>query len=228
MLLVLGSVCIGLGIGLLAPPRTTRYARPKVRASEWLVTGVALQVLASRLTGVWALALGLSALVVLVAFAVLNLHLTGMGVLTIGLCTNLVVMGANAGMPVSPRALVAADIVDAGQVEKLELIGPRHVERTGDTLLFLGDIIPMQQQVVSFGDLVIAVAAADVIAQLVRRQRPRQAARPASITTASPVHDWGIAPSPVPSSASQYSASPDDDAPRTLVGATSAPASHSR
>ncbi|MEY2453500.1 MAG: hypothetical protein QOD92_3074 [Acidimicrobiaceae bacterium] len=182
------------------------------------------QLLAARLTGNPAVVLAVASLAVLVAFSVANLHLTGMGVMTIGLGVNLFAIMANGGMPVSARALVVADVVPAIDVANVELRGARHLERPADSIRVLGDIIPMGHQVVSFGDLIIAVATADVIVHLVRRQRRRQV----SINSISPDHDWGIAPSPVPSSASQYSASPDTDAPRTLASATSAPASHSR
>lgn len=174
--------------------------------------------MANHQTGHTAVVLGVGALALLVAFAISNLHLTGMGVMTVGLCANLLVMMMNGGMPVSARALRAAGIATDG-----DLAGARHVEGSNDDLTVLGDIIPLNGLVVSYGDLIIAVATADVIAHVARRQR-----RPRSITTAKPVHDWGMAPSPVPSSASQYSASPDADAPRTLVSATAAPARHSK
>ena len=221
MLLTAAAVLIGLGIGLALPPRTTRFARPRIRLLPLLVVGVAGQLVANRMTGHGATVLGLVAVSLLVGFALANLHLTGMGVMAIGLGLNLLVMMMNGGMPVSARALEAAD-VPAG-----ELQGARHVEGANDELTVLGDIIPAGGLVVSYGDLIIAVATADVIAHLVRRQR-RQLPSAASITTASPVHDWGMAPSPVPSSPSQYSANPDEDAPRTLVAATSAPASHNK
>ncbi|MEY2459083.1 MAG: hypothetical protein QOG30_913, partial [Acidimicrobiaceae bacterium] len=131
---------------------------------------------------------------------------------------------ANGGMPVSARALVAAKIVNADEVAHVELRGARHLESPFDAITVLGDIIPMRRQVVSFGDLIIAVATADVVAHLARRQRRRQG----SMSNASPDQDWGIAPSPVPSSASQFSARPEADAPRTLVSATSAPANDSK
>lgn len=189
-----------------------------------LGAGVAGQLLAGRLDGNVAVVLAVASLAGLVAFSIANLHLTGMGVMTIGLGLNLFAITANGGMPVSARALVVADIVPAADVASVELRGARHLERHSDSMKVLGDIIPMGGQVVSFGDLIIAVATVDVIVHLVRRQRRRQR----SISSASPDHDWGIAPSPVPSSPSQYSASPDADAPRTLVSATSAPASHSK
>ena len=183
-----------------------------------LLIGVLGQVLANRQTGHTAVVLGIAALSALVAFAVANLHLTGMGVMTIGLSTNLLIIMMNGGMPVSERALRAANLPSSS-----ELNGARHVERSNDELTVLGDIIPLNGQVVSYGDLIIAMATADVVAHLARPQR-----RHRSINSASPVHDWGIAPRPVPSSASQYSASPDANAPRTLVSATSAPASHNK
>ena len=232
MVLILGAIALGLGIGLALPPRTTRFARPNLRLPACLAAGAVLQLLAARLTGSLAVALGIAALVLLSSFAIANLHLTGMGVMTIGLMTNLLVMCANGGMPVSPHALVAAGVVTADDVATVELHGPRHLEDANDSLLVLGDIIPAHGQVVSFGDLIIAVAAIDVVAHVARRQRRRQS--PASvidltsISNDSPDHDWGIAPSPVPSSASQYSASPDDDAPRTVELATSASAHHNR
>ena len=221
MLLTAAAVLIGVGIGLALPPRTTRFARPRIRLWPLLVVGVVGQVVANRMTGHGATVLGLVALSLLVGFALANLHLTGMGVMAIGLGLNLLVMMMNGGMPVSARALRAAD-VPAG-----ELQGARHLEKSNDDLTVLGDIIPVGGQVVSYGDLIIAIATADVIAHLVRRQR-RQLASAASIKTANPVHDWGIAPSPVPSSASQYSANPDDTAPRTLVAATSASANQNK
>ena len=218
MLLTLGAVLAGVVIGLALPSRSTRFARPRLRLLPVLAGGIVLQLAANRLTGHLAVVLGIGALALLVAFASANLHLTGMGVLTIGLSVNLLVMLMNGGMPVSARALRAAGLQDA-----VELRGARHVERSSDDLTILGDIIPVGGQVVSYGDMIIAIATADVIVHVTRRQR-----RQRSITSASPDHDWGTAPSPVPSSASQYSASPDTDAPRTLVSATSAPATHSK
>ena len=217
--MTIGSVLVGVGTGLALRPRPTRFARPKIRLVPALAVGVFSQLISNRFTGHVAVVLGIAALSLLVAFAVANLHLTGMGVMTIGLSLNLFVMLINGGLPVSARALRAADLPDSG-----ELRGARHIERSNDDLTVLGDIIPVHGVVVSYGDLIVAVATADVIAHLARRQRRRQS----SITTASPVHDWGMAPSPVPSSASQYSASPDAEAPRTLVGATSAPARHNK
>ncbi|CAN5843438.1 hypothetical protein BH24ACT3_BH24ACT3_17190 [soil metagenome] len=48
-----------------------------------------------------------------------------------------------------------------------------------------------------------------------------------AMTTTRPVHDWGAAPSPVPSSGSQYSASPDRSAPARARPANNREASRS-
>jgi hypothetical protein len=223
VLLTVVAVMLGLGIGLGLRPRSTRFARPNVRAVGVLVAGVSGQLLASRLQGKTAVPIAFIAVCALIGFGIANLHLTGMGVMTIGLCANLLVIMVNDGMPVQPQALVAAKVASSADVTQIELRGPRHLKRPGDQLEMLSDVFPMRGQVVSLGDLIIAVATVDVIANLARRQRRRH-----SMSTAKPDHDWGAAPSAVPSLASQYSASPDVDAPRTLVSATSAPARHSK
>ncbi len=223
MLLTVLAIATGLGIGLSLRPRSTRYARPRIRRLELLLGGLVAQVLSTRLDGTLAIALGLGALAVLIAFSLVNLHLTGMGVLTIGLGLNLFVMLTNAGMPVSAHASSSPTSYPRA-TSTSSSCAARVLERSSDSMRALGDIIPFGRQVVSFGDLIIAVATADVILHLARRQRVRNH----SISSINPDHDWGIAPSPEPSSPSQYSASPESDAPRTLVSATSAPASHTR
>ena len=248
MVLTLAAVAVGLAIGLGLPARRTRFARPRVHKWGLLVSGIAGQAVASRLDGDFAAALMLLALVLLACFALANLHLTGMGVVAIGLCANIVPIVVNEGMPVRPKALVRADVVEAGFENDAELTGGRHLEGHDDKLMVLADIIPVPaaRQVVSFGDLIIFVATIDVIVHLVRRQRRRPAPvrspgrfwgqgpgiEPTfevdDIRIARQVQDWGEAPSPVPSSGSQNSDSPEDSAPRTEVSATGAPASHSR
>ena len=253
MVLTLAAVAVGLAIGLALPARRTRFARPRVHKWGLLVSGIGGQAIASRLDGDFAAALMLLALVLLACFALANLHLTGMGVVAIGLCANIVPIVVNQGMPVRPKALVHADVVEAGFENNAELTGGRHLEGHSDKVMVLADIIPVPavRQVVSFGDLIIFVATIDVIVHLVRRQRrapahslghrgpsrglgaptlaegPEESELP-DIRIARPVQDWGEAPSPVPSSGSQNSESPEDSAPRTEVSATGAPATHSR
>jgi len=141
-----------------------------------LVLGAAAQAFAVGLSGRGAVAVTAGGLVLLNVFAVANLHLTGMGVLAIGLAANLLVITVNGGMPVREKALVAAGLASSADVASVQLDGARHVESSSDYLMPLADIIPIPafDAVVSFGDLIVAVALADVVAHLVRRQRKRE------------------------------------------------------
>lgn len=244
MVLILAAALVGVAAGRLLPPGPAHLARLRIRAWWLLLAGLALQVVAAEVSGDGGLVVLLVSFGVLLAFAAANIHLTGMGVLAIGLCLNVLPIALNDGMPVRGAALVRAGLAAPGELGRINLNGHRHIERRSDRLIVLDDRLPLRltSQVLSFGDLVITVGVADVVAHLARRRRrgaaavidlrdqpddePDPAPEP-SMTAASPAHDWGTAPSPVPSSGSQYSASPEVDAPRTVPEA-SAPASHSR
>lgn len=112
--------------------------------------------------------------IALVAFAVLNIRIGGMVLIVAGLALNLLPTVLNWGMPVRPGALVSADIVTEAQLPTVEVTGPRRID--GDaTLGFLGETIPVSftHQVISFGDLVLHVGYALVIASVLRRRRLR-------------------------------------------------------
>lgn len=115
------------------------------------------------------------ALSCLIAFSLLNFSLTGMGVVAFGLFLNLIPILANGSMPVSAEAMVRADMADSvAAASQLDLQAPRHVEQAGDHLVFLGDTIPIGlfDQVLSFGDMILLVGLATVVANSTRR-RPR-------------------------------------------------------
>jgi hypothetical protein len=180
------ALLIGALIGLAVAPTDRRFKRPRARLLPLVAAGVVAQIIAGRLDDGPAVLVALGGFACLLAFTVANMHLVGMGVLTVGLAANVFVMAINGGMPVRTRALVAADVIEEHEVEGLDLSGPRHVERSGDHLVELGDIIPVPvvDEVVSFGDLILLVALADVAAHLVRRRR-----RQDSMSNASPVQD---------------------------------------
>jgi hypothetical protein len=174
VLLIAVAVLAGFLIGRVMPPGPRHVAGWRMRWWGLLPAGLALAVLAGRLDGAPAVVLGVAGLGSLVAFTSRNLHMAGMGVLTVGLGLNLVAIVINVGMPVRASSLVRAGVVEsAGDVDDSTLSGYRHVERPGERLPVLGDIVPLRvgSTVVSFGDLVIAVGAADVVAHLVRRRR---------------------------------------------------------
>jgi hypothetical protein len=178
--LIVLAVVVGALIGLALPPAARHRARPRAHLLPLLIVGVVAQATAGRLDGGQAVVVALAGFACLLAFALANLHLTGMGVLAIGLAANVFVIAINGGMPVRTRALVAANVIDEREIAGLELSGPRHPERSSDRLVELGDIIPVPpiHEVVSFGDLIIVVATADVVAHLVRRRRGRRASPP--------------------------------------------------
>ena len=246
---IIVAVVIGIIVGLARGGRVTALARTRLRAlpalAVALVANTVVDTVDVSAPGVWAVVGLLAGLV----FAVRNLHLVGMVVVAIGLVVNLAPVALNGAMPVRGQALVDAGMVEQHQLELVVLDGARELADDETVLEPLGDIIPIAitGQVMSFGDLIMLVGLADVIANLLlqrpRRRLPKGAARslagfgwveteseeggiidldegttqPGDMSSASPVHDWGTAPPPTPVSGSQYSASPDAVAPATVA-----------
>jgi hypothetical protein len=98
-----------------------------------------------------------------------------MAVIAVGIALNALVITVNSGMPVRRDAIVAAGIADDRAIDDIDFGTKRHLEEPDDRLMFLGDIIPVPvlEEVLSFGDLVLAVGVADVLASLMgSRRRP--------------------------------------------------------
>jgi hypothetical protein len=173
VLLIGVALAVGLVIGRVLPPGPRHQAGVKVRWWGLLPAGLALAAIAGRAGGAVAVVLGVIGLGALVAFTSRNLHLAGMGVLTVGLGVNLLAIVVNAGMPVRAGSLVEAGVVTAAEAGEAEPGGYRHLERPDERLPILGDVIPVSlgRTVVSFGDIIIAFGAADVVAHLCRRRR---------------------------------------------------------
>ncbi|CAN5179903.1 hypothetical protein BH24ACT1_BH24ACT1_02990 [soil metagenome] len=106
----------------------------------------------------------------LLAFALANLRLTGMAVVGLGLALNASVILANGGMPVDPSAVVATGLVRPDELLVIELGPGRQWLGPDDHLAVLGDIVPVAvlDEVVSFGDLVLAAGLANVAFRLLR------------------------------------------------------------
>ena len=224
MMLTLLAVALGLIIGLLTGGRLQRLTGVTVHRVPLAVVGFALP-----LATVWfdlpAASLWVAVgLLCVVGFAASNLHLVGMGVVLVGVLCNLTPIVVNGHFPVDPDAVVAAGLASEQTVDDITLTGGRELVQPGDHLGFLGDVIPIEAsgQVLSFGDLIILVGLVDVAAHLVMRRRRRRVqprgsvAVLRSISSTSPVHAWGTAPSPSPDSGFQYSASDELDAPATV------------
>jgi hypothetical protein len=171
------AVAIGLGllIGLALRGRIANLAATSFRFWALLPIGLALQLLVEFDSAPIPKALLIVSYVYLVAFCALNVHIVGMGVVLVGIGLNALVISANGGMPVRVEAARAAGLVERG--ERLEFDEVKHRVEDGDSVLMpLADIIPVRpfRQVLSFGDLIVAVGMADVLAHLVRGPRRRR------------------------------------------------------
>jgi hypothetical protein len=213
------AVLAGLIVGLARAPAGAHAIRPRVGQIGLLGLGAWLNAMSVLLDGTAALVALVLSLAVLVAVAFANRHITGVAVVGVGLLLNLVSVAINGGMPVRPSALEVAGVVSEGETVTVE--EPRHLETSADPAPALGDVlpVPLTSEVLSFGDLIVIVGAADAVRELSRRRarRPVGAAqRDARITRASVDQLWGTAPSGSPVSATQCSANPERTAPVTI------------
>lgn len=165
------AILAGLGIGLLRGGRLANLGAASFRLWPLLLAGVVVQALAA-FTSRWGVTLILASYAILLVFTLLNLHHAGMGVVFVGIALNAVVITANGGMPVRAEAIVAAGIVERDEIGSLDFGSKRHLERDDDRLMMLADIIPVPVagEVLSFGDLAMAVGVADVLVHLLRRR----------------------------------------------------------
>ena len=160
---------IALGIGfVLALALGGRPRHLADRSFTWwllLPAGLALQVVAAQThASTPPLVLLLASYGCLVGFATANLRLTGMWMVVLGFVMNAIVIGANHGMPVGRSALRTVGAHASVQSAK------HHGERSSDKLTFLADIIPVTPlgEILSFGDMILAVGVIDVLVHLMR------------------------------------------------------------
>jgi hypothetical protein len=176
MSLVLLAIAVGVVAGWLRGGDLVRLAGVRIHGWPLLALGLGALLLVELLDPVHPTPLAVCAFVALVIVAVRNAHLVGAPIVVLGMLANLAVLIANGTMPVDPDALVAAGMVDAADRDRVEVTGARHVLEEDDHLTFLADIIPVPWvgRVVSFGDLIVLVGVADMVAnQLCRRRRRR-------------------------------------------------------
>ena len=121
-------------------------------------------------------------------------------------------------MPVRASALEAAGVGRA-RASRSRWTTRATSRRADDPLPVLGDVlpVPLTDEVLSFGDLIVIVGAADAVRELSRRRARAPAAataqRPARMASASVDQVWGTAPSGAPVSATQCSANPERSTP---------------
>ena len=178
------AVVVGLVAGLARGGRFSHLASRPFRFGWLLVSGLVLQVLTelAHLPHLLDMTAVLVSYATLAMFAAGNLNLGGMGLVAVGLLLNIVPIALNGGMPVRPSAIVRSGIVRrADQVHTLRFGGKRHLERPGDQMMVLADILPdwVFHEVLSFGDLVLSMGIAAVVVNLLQPpRRHRRLARP--------------------------------------------------
>lgn len=115
--------------------------------------------------------------VLLLAFVLRNAVTRGMSIVAIGIACNVVAIVVNEGMPVDvpPKWEATGGIEDTVK---------RHAQTADDRLVVLGDtiLLPVGDEIISFGDLILAFALVDVSFRASRRSRRR------SRTGAKPTH----------------------------------------
>jgi hypothetical protein len=153
-MLVLILIGLAVAVGFVLGGSFRPFERLRVHWWGAALLGLALQ--AIPFTGTVGAATVVTSYVLLIGFALVNRRLPALWLVLIGLLLNLLVIGVNGGMPVSPSALRTADagtegLAGAGAI-KHHLMGP------GDVLTPLGDVIgipPPIGVVVSVGDVVL-------------------------------------------------------------------------
>lgn len=170
------AVVAGAGIALLAGGRPRFLAGRTLRMWPLLAAGLVLQGLSGRLDDRGTIGWLLASYALLLAFAAANVSTVGMWLVATGVAMNLAAIALNAGMPVRPTALVASGLAEPGRAGEVRLAAKHHLARPSDRLAVLGDIIPVAPlgEVVSFGDVVMAVGTADVVAHLLARPAGRR------------------------------------------------------
>jgi hypothetical protein len=149
------AVFMGVVAGLVRP-RRTRFGAP--RAVAVVFAAAAIQVVSTATSGaVHAVLLAVSVLLGALWIALQRRHVASV-LLAIGVALNVAVVAANGGMPVDSGALAR---VGRRDVDVTRGFLYKHVPMTDATRLsWLGDRIPVpiQRNVISVGDVLMAVA----------------------------------------------------------------------
>ncbi len=166
---------MAIGVGFLIAPifggRLRHLSGRTMRLWFLLPLGLALQLAAIESRGdTWPFLLVLGSYALLLTFAVVNLPLTGMWLVVLGLVLNAVAIGVNHGMPVGHKAQHHAGHKPAA------FAALQHDQRSSDRLLIIGDVIPVAplNEIVSFGDIILAIGLIDVLVHLMRPARKRE------------------------------------------------------
>ena len=165
MYLIPLALLIGAAVGLFVRGSFDYLLATRVVFWPIAVGGVALQGLVGSGLGVpYPTLLTAISLVLIAVTCAMNLHLTGASVVLFGTVLNLLPLVFYGYMPVTAEAVVKAGIADFASIDLVRLGATRAFETGGETLIFLGAIVPVRwlNEVFSFGDLVIACGLANL------------------------------------------------------------------
>lgn len=166
MLILLALLAGAAALGVARGGSLESLAQTSFQWSWLILAGLLLQAGANVLDPPWLHRSGMLAVVIasnalIALFLVANRNLPGIGLATAGLFLNLVVIGANGAMPVSPAAAEIAGLAPPGQDAEL-----KHEPVTDDTLLpWLGDQVPVPRlkSVLSAGDILLDLGLARLV-----------------------------------------------------------------
>ena len=165
MYLIPLALLIGAAVGLFVRGSFDYLLATRVVVWPIAVGGVALQGLVGSGLGVpYPTLLTAISMVLIAVTCAMNLHLTGASVVLFGTVLNLLPLVFYGYMPVTAEAVVKAGIADFASIDLVRLGATRAFETGGETLIFLGAIVPVRwlNEVFSFGDLVIACGLANL------------------------------------------------------------------
>ena len=170
------ALIIGLVVGFARKGRLTAIAGARIASIPLFFLAVGIGFAVDRFDVPSPGVVALLGLIAALAFTIRNLMIVGMAVVGVGIIANLMPIIVNGTTPVRPEALVEAGMIDGDELDRVVLSGPRELADDQTLLGWLGDTIPLgfADQVVSFGDLIILVGLADVIANLMLRRRARR------------------------------------------------------
>jgi hypothetical protein len=163
-------------IGFALRGRLANLGRMRLQWMPLALVGAALQFVTGP-GSVFPLVCLYVSFVVLTIFALKNIKIAGFAVILVGIALNFLVIGLNAGMPVSVHALRASGQGQFLRDLRRDPYPKHHVATSHDTMAFLGDVIPVPPpvaQVLSIGDLFTYAGVVVVIAAGMRSPTGRR------------------------------------------------------
>jgi hypothetical protein len=169
---LIGGIALGLRLG----GRLDLLARFHLAGLPLLTGAIAAELLIRSVdrAGGWTTWLHVIAYLAVLVVVWANIRIPGMAIIGLGVVLNLVPTLVNGGMPTSRWALEKAGLLDADAIGSVVVSGPRHVAGAGDSLRFLGEVIPVPTgQVLSLSDVIVLIGLVFLIAGAMRGRRIR-------------------------------------------------------